>query len=56
MHLRAFFTLLAMPVLASAQSKSVDWPVYGGGPDHAHYSTIDQITPKNVARLQVALT
>ena len=30
--------------------------MYGGGPDHTHYSTIDQITPANVSRLQVAWT
>jgi quinoprotein glucose dehydrogenase len=48
--------LAAVPAFASAQSKSVDWPVYGGGTDHTHYSTIDQITPANVSRLQVAWT
>ena len=48
--------LPALPALAAAQSKSVDWPVYGGSPDHTHYSTIDQITPANVGKLQVAWT
>ncbi|HTE46600.1 MAG TPA: pyrroloquinoline quinone-dependent dehydrogenase [Gemmatimonadaceae bacterium] len=48
--------LLAAPALLGAQSKSVDWPVYGGNTDHTHYSTLGQITPANVARLQVAWT
>ena len=57
MRLRLLSPLLSIPALASAQTKSsVDWPVYGGGTDHTHYSTIDQITPANVARLQVAWT
>src|SRR5687768_18559727 len=39
-----------------AQDRSVDWPVYGGNTDNSHYSTLDQITPENVSRLQVAWT
>ena len=41
---------------ASAQARTVDWPVYGGNTDHTHYSTLDQITPRNVGKLQVAWT
>ena len=48
--------LVAAPAFAFAQARSVDWPVYGGNSDHTHYSTIDQITPANVAKLQVAWT
>ena len=48
--------LIALPTLSSAQGKSVDWPVYGGSNDHTHYSTLDQISPSNVSRLQVAWT
>ncbi|HKJ02406.1 MAG TPA: PQQ-binding-like beta-propeller repeat protein, partial [Longimicrobiales bacterium] len=33
-----------------------DWPVYGGNDEHTHYSTLDQISPANVAELQVAWT
>ncbi|MEZ4416364.1 MAG: PQQ-binding-like beta-propeller repeat protein [Gemmatimonadota bacterium] len=33
-----------------------DWPVYGGNDDHTHYSTLSQISPDNVARLEVAWT
>lgn len=31
-----------------------DWPVYLGDPASSQYSTLDQITPDNVARLEVA--
>ncbi|MFI5309749.1 MAG: pyrroloquinoline quinone-dependent dehydrogenase [Gemmatimonadales bacterium] len=34
----------------------MDWPMYGGGPEHSHYSTLSQITPANVAKLRVAWT
>jgi quinoprotein glucose dehydrogenase len=33
-----------------------DWPVNGGDPGRAHYTTLDQISPANVAQLQVAWT
>ncbi len=33
-----------------------DWPVYGGNDEHTHYTTLDQISPANVARLEVAWT
>jgi len=46
----------AMAKHASAQARNVDWPVYGGNTDHTHYSTLDQITPQNVGKLQVAWT
>ena len=49
-------TLLLVPASLVAQSKSVDWPVYGGSPDHTHYTTINQITRENVDRLRVAWT
>jgi quinoprotein glucose dehydrogenase len=56
MRLTFAFALLATPALARAQSKSVDWPVYGGNSDNTHYSTLSEITPANVARLKVAWT
>jgi quinoprotein glucose dehydrogenase len=56
MRLTFAFALLAIPALARAQSKSVDWPVYGGNSDNTHYSTLSEITPANVARLKVAWT
>jgi quinoprotein glucose dehydrogenase len=56
MRLRLAPVLIGIPTLLTAQAKSVDWPVYGGGTDHTHYSTLDQIAPSNVTRLQVAWT
>lgn len=48
--------LILVPALLQAQGRSADWPVYSGNPEHTHYSTLDQITPQNVARLRVAWT
>ena len=48
--------LCALPLVAQAQRGTVDWPVYGGNTDHTHYTTLGQITPANVSRLQVAWT
>ena len=31
-----------------------EWPMYGGGPDNIHYSSLKQINRKNVSKLQVA--
>src|SRR5215212_6953743 len=56
MRLRLAPLLLAVPVLAAAQPRSADWPVYGGNADNTHHVTLSQITPANVARLQVAWT
>jgi quinoprotein glucose dehydrogenase len=46
--------LLAFASTAGAQR--VDWPVYGGNADNTHYVTLNQISPSNVSRLQVAWT
>ncbi len=43
-----------LSVAAVRQDRNADWPVYGGLTDNTHYSTLDQITPANVARLEVA--
>jgi len=55
MMLRAQAKADAKPALSSAV-KSADWPMYHGGDDHTHYSTLGQITPANVKRLKVAWT
>jgi len=47
--------LAILTASAHAQQRA-DWPVYGGGDDHTHYSTLDQISPANVNRLTVAWT
>jgi quinoprotein glucose dehydrogenase len=54
--MRALAFLLALPALAAAQSRTANWPVYGGNTDNTHYTTLSQITPENVSRLQVAWT
>ena len=53
---RIAIACLIAPVLLRAQSGTVNWPTYSGSEDHSHYSTLAQITPANVARLQVAWT
>ena len=51
---------LLVPAILGAQQpragRNVDWPMFGGTPDNTHYSTLSQITPRNVATLQVAWT
>jgi quinoprotein glucose dehydrogenase len=44
------------PLDASASMSGADWPWYHGNPHGTHYSTLDQITPQNVADLKVAWT
>jgi quinoprotein glucose dehydrogenase len=39
---------------ASSQTRTVDWPVYGGQPAGDHYSPLKQINRGNVAKLRVA--
>ncbi|CAG0928537.1 partial quinoprotein glucose dehydrogenase, partial [Planctomycetaceae bacterium] len=48
----------ALAVLAcmACQGGPGDWPVAGGDTNNTHYSTLGQITPANVAHLQVAWT
>ncbi len=35
---------------------NVDWPVYGGDRSNTHFTTLSQVTPANVAQLEVAWT
>jgi quinoprotein glucose dehydrogenase len=53
---RTTLVLVALPALLSAQARNVNWPVYGGSTDNIRYSTLSQVTPANVSRLQVAWT
>jgi quinoprotein glucose dehydrogenase len=48
-RLLPFLALLAY----AADPANVDWPV-NGGPDNIRYTTLSQITPANVAKLQLA--
>ena len=46
--------LLCLPLLASAADSN--WGTYLGDKASSHYSTLKQITPRNVAKLEVAWT
>lgn len=48
--------LLVFSLLLATSTLSGDWPHYAGGPDSTRYSPLTQITPANVASLQVAWT
>jgi quinoprotein glucose dehydrogenase len=52
----ACFATAATAVTPAHAQRSADWPVYGGNAENTHYSTLSQITPANVAQLQVAWT
>ena len=58
----AFTVVPSAPIVADATAASAypaagdDWPSYGGDPGGRHYSGLDQITPANVEKLQVAWT
>lgn len=56
MNYRSFLTAVLVVAPLQAQQQSVDWPTYGGNWANTHYSTLRQITPTNVDRLQVAWT
>ena len=48
-------TLLALPIPASADTPDyAAWDQYLGGADSSQYSALEQITPANVALLEVA--
>jgi len=49
-------TALASIFLDFAAAADVNWPVYLGDKASSHYSTLDQITPENVTRLEMAWT
>ena len=52
----ASFMATAPDPAAAQAARTVDWPVRGGTTDHIHYTTLDQISPANVGRLEVAWT
>jgi quinoprotein glucose dehydrogenase len=54
MRLPLTLTLTLLPAVLGAQS--VDWPVFGGTSGNTHFSTLSQITPENVGKLEVAWT
>jgi quinoprotein glucose dehydrogenase len=48
------FALLLLPAALLAQKTNADWPLYGGTTDNTRYSTLAQISPKNVKQLKMA--
>ena len=46
------FLAIALPVFAADQHRN--WSDYGGGHDQSKFTTLDQITPANVADLEMA--
>ncbi|MCZ0942592.1 MAG: hypothetical protein OXJ53_06025, partial [Gammaproteobacteria bacterium] len=46
--------LLACPFAAAGQT--VGWPAYGGADGGGHYTPATQISPQNVAQLELAWT
>lgn len=48
------FTLFSATIQTAAKpaADQRDWPVYGGGPQNTHYSSLKQINRENVKRLQ----
>ena len=53
---RFLFLLLLAGVGCSAESRSVDWPVYGGDAAGTKYSHLTQIDRQSVSRLEIAWT
>ena len=51
--MRAAVSLLLF-AFATAGAQSANWPVFGGNSDNSHYVTLNQISPANVSKLQVA--
>jgi len=51
-----FFQAGSVGHLPIPSSSDREWPVYSGGPESIHYSTLSQINRDNVSRLQVAWT
>ena len=45
---------LLFPFVFAGKKKDVDWPEYLGGPERNHFSSLKQINPRNVTRLQKA--
>jgi quinoprotein glucose dehydrogenase len=52
----ALVAMMVPTLLGAQRGASANWPQYGGTPENNHYSTLSQITPQNVSRLQVAWT
>src|ERR1700736_5791679 len=60
LHSVFFVCALVFPATGRCQGKdvrvSLDWPVWGGGPENMHYSKLAEINRNNVKKLAVAWT
>src|SRR2546422_11094668 len=56
MRVQHSLLFLAAATLSAQSPTSVDWPVYGGGPESMRYSPLTQINRQNVRHLKVAWT
>ncbi len=56
MGIRKTGLVCALLCCAAGEASDLDWPVYLGGKDRSHYSTLDQINQSNVGQLEVAWT
>src|SRR5207249_1855299 len=56
MRVQHSLLFLAAATLSAQSPTSVDWPVYGGGPESMRYSPLMQINRQNVKHLKVAWT
>lgn len=54
--LRRVLVVIAVAATPLARAGDADWPAYLGDKGASHYSTLGQITPDNVASLEVAWT
>jgi quinoprotein glucose dehydrogenase len=54
--MRILRLVIVAAALAACRGQNVDWPVYQGSDAKTHYTTLDQISPANVANLKVAWT
>ena len=55
-RLASLIFLLTLQAACGEARQNVDWPVYHGSDEKTHYTTLSQISPENVSRLQVAWT
>jgi quinoprotein glucose dehydrogenase len=54
LRIKALICLLAAGYLAAAQANHQNWSDYGGAPDSAQYSALNQINRANVGKLKIA--
>src|SRR4051812_639131 len=54
LSVRALLLLIASALLAQSGAKNGEWRTYGGDLGHTRYSPLEQITPVNFNKLEVA--